>query len=340
MAFRRLVALGAALAAIVIATPSQAIVIRDDIPDVYYTTLGNAAAFNSVGQIYGSSASGVFAASGVLIAPDWVLTAGHVTADATALTFYMDSGGDWDSFATRSGIGADSWSTHPGWGGIPIFGTDLGLIHLSSSVACGGTLTIDGGCAAERYRGTSDASRVGYLAGYGSTGIGSTGETAFDGLKRGAINAVDTATSALLLADFDSGLASDNVIGSQYPGILEGLTAPGDSGGGLFEVIDGRLYVVGITSFTLGWPDLTPDSDYGDIAGWTRVSSFNSWVDATIGGAALLAGAAGLDIVPAGALLTAAVPEPETYVQLAIGLVIVAGALVRRRRRPAARAAC
>jgi len=85
----------------------------------------------------------------------------------------------------------------------------------------------------------------------------------------------------ILLADFDSGRNADNNFGSRSPLKLESLIAPGDSGGGLFENINGQSYLTGITSFGWGRLDGTTDSDYGDVGGWTRVSSFNSWMIAS-----------------------------------------------------------
>jgi hypothetical protein len=135
--------------------------------------------------------------------------------------------------------------------------------------------------------------------GFGMTGTGRTGATTFDGLKRAGQNTVDAlyrtpaGTNRILLADFDSSISSDNNFGSASRLPLEAMIAPGDSGGGLFEVIGGYSYLTGITSFGWGRLDGNPDSDYGDAGGWTRVSSFNSWIDSVLSGTTTSGGGGG-----------------------------------------------
>jgi V8-like Glu-specific endopeptidase len=81
--------------------PAEAIVIKDGASDSDYINLANTTPYSSVGQIYGTNSSGGFAASGVLIGQNWVLTAAHVTSGALSLNFYQDSGGSWGSFSSR-----------------------------------------------------------------------------------------------------------------------------------------------------------------------------------------------------------------------------------------------
>src|SRR3954471_1903895 len=321
----------AALTGIAFAEQAAAIVIGDGGFDSDYINLANSAPYNSVGQIFGTSGSGGFAASGVVVAPDWVLTAAHVTAGASSLQFYTDAGGT--NFG-RASIAADAWYTYPQWNGNPGAGYDIGLMHLSSSLGCGSASSDSGGCAAARYTGSSELNQIGALVGYGMTGTGTTGASVFDGLRRAGLNMVDSfygAGDRLLLADFDSGSYRDNALGSRFPVPLEATIAPGDSGGGLFETINGRSYLTGITSFSWSSIDGTPDSDYGDGSGWTRVSSFNSWIDGVTGGNAFAA-SFGKNGTAGSMFAAAAVPEPATWGLLIPGLgVLLFVARLRRR---------
>lgn len=138
--------------------------------------------FPSVGQIYGTDASGGFAASGVVIAPNWVLTAAHVTSGATSLNFYLDGGGNFASFSGRTGISALEWFSYSKWDGNLNSGYDIGLVHFTSS------LGVD---PAILYTVTGEVGMTGTSVGYGMTGVGATGATTFDGLKRGVQNKID-----------------------------------------------------------------------------------------------------------------------------------------------------
>jgi hypothetical protein len=116
----------------------------------------------------------------------------------------------------------------------------------------------------------------------------------------------------ILLSDFDSPGGTNNSLGpwgsSATPLDLEGMGAPGDSGGPVFIQVGSTWYIAGVHSFLL---DLGPpagnnvaDGRYGDILGSTRVSSYAAWIESVV-------------------------PEPASMMALAIGL---AGLLARRRR--------
>ena len=64
---------------------------------------------------------------------------------------------------------------------------------------------------------------------------------------------------------------------------LEGLIAPGDSGGGLFITTPTGTYLAGVNSF-VGSDFGAPRSVYGNFSGHTRVSAFSNWIEASIHG--------------------------------------------------------
>ena len=120
-------------------TKVQAGVRRDDVSDTPFLELAASALYQSVGRLSFSVGSSSYLASGVLISPDWVLTAGHVVGGndyqgggINNLTFSLTTGGSVLSFA------ASAWYAHPGWTttqGDMLAGYDLGLVHLQSSVS-------------------------------------------------------------------------------------------------------------------------------------------------------------------------------------------------------------
>jgi len=308
-----LLAMACVLLAVGLASTASAITIRDDQPQSLYLNLGSQAIYGSVGRIDETTKSSAYIGSGTLIAPNWVLTAGHMVSDATGLKFTV--GG-----TTYS---ASSWVYNPLWNGNLSLGYDIGLVQLSTAVK--------GITPATRYAGTSEIGKVGTMVGYGMTGTGKTGSTTFDGKKRAAQNTIDglyNSTGRILTVDFDNPKNKrDNVYGSATPLALEGLIAPGDSGGALFIDSKSGPLLAGVTSFGAAW-DGKVNSDYGDIGGFMRVSSLNAWIDSIIG-KPLALGTASLAVNEAGnTFSTGVVPEPATLALLGFGLAAVAA---RRR---------
>jgi hypothetical protein len=296
-----------------VAWPASAMTMRSDRPQQASLDLAARPEYASVGKIDETIGSTTSFGSGTLIAPDWVLTAAHVADDATAISF------------TIGGVkyAAAEWFVYPSWTGNLLAGYDVGLVKLATPVA--------GVAPAVRYTGLEEFGAVGTMIGYGLTGTGRTGATALDGRKRGAQNVVDTYsgtaadTARTLLVDFDNpSNKRDSLYGSAAPLDLEGLIAPGDSGGGLFIGDGAEARLVGVASYIRGF-DGKNDSDYGDTAAFTRVSAFNSWIDE------MIQSYAGLTVtqespLPDGA--AASTPEPASLALLAFGL----GALAARKR--------
>ena len=61
---------------------------------------------------------------------------------------------------------------------------------------------------------------------------------------------------------------------------LEGVGAPGDSGGPAFIEADGRLFLAGVSSASMNGKPGT----YGLVDVYTRISSYADWVERTIAG--------------------------------------------------------
>ena len=292
----------------------QAGVRRDDVADSEFLNLAASALYQSVGKFTYSVGSGSYIASGVLISPEWVLTAAHVTAGnnfigggISNLNFSLDTEGGVLSFA------AAEWLTHPGWAstsGNLWSGYDIGLVRLSSSVTAVQ--------AASLYLQETMNVQTGTIVGYGSTGTGLTGyHAATAGTKRAEQNMIDAQgagfpiSSNLLFVDFDQpGVPAESLVGDDTPLALEYLAAPGDSGGGLFITQNSQTFLVGVTSFIWGYQDETANADYGDLAGFTSTTAYAGWISSVTG-------------VP--------IPEPSSCSLLAISLALC---LLRRRGFP------
>ena len=272
-------------------------VIRDDVNDSLYTSLAAQSVYDSVGFLRWNEGASGYIASGTLIAPEWVLTAGHVVggtnnygAGVSGMFFGLGS------VYSGTGIAATEWIPYAGWSssiGDVWAGVDLGLVRLSQPITSVTPALLD-------FR-TPLLGLLGTNVGYGRSGIGSGGMSTPAGTKRAGQNMIDARggmvttmgsgtlldldgiSPTVLFQDFDH--PTDPVaslMGSVTPVAQEYLIASGDSGGGLFIDVGGVTKLVGVNSFLASlpypWDTTGAKADYGDLAGVVSVQSFENWI--------------------------------------------------------------
>lgn len=292
--------IGLLLSSVAVAGVRQAVV-----NDQVHIDLGNEDRYAATGAVLGTVPAGSYLASGTLVATDWVLTAAHVVGGTdllgggvTNLRFILGPN------ASGTPVYADSWVPHPGWatsGGSTGGGFDIGLIHLNTPIT--------DVPFASRFFGTAKG-MIGTHVGYGLSGTGTTGYVAnTSGTKRAGDNVLDALggeqvtrgngthftltgySSNILFDDLDNPANSnDSLMGSSSPQPKEYITAPGDSGGGLY-VESGGTRLAGVHSIGVSY-DGSTNSDYGDLSGSTRLDglwtksgktfTFNDWISSYI----------------------------------------------------------
>ena len=239
--------------------------ILDGVADSHYTSY--ATHFPSVGRLGNGS--------GVLIAPNLVLTAAHVP-DSSMASFQI-------GLQTRS---VTQIFRHPQYTDINL-GYDIAVLRLADPM--------QGIQPVKIYTGSNELGATASIAGYGSTGVGSSNNPQNAGTLRAGTNIVDFiysfaggAQDAALVTDFDAPTSlhpdgSRNTLGSPRPTSLEYHLAGGDSGGGTFLFENGEWFVAGINSGVdsqRGWQGSGANElfGYGAVSVMTRVSSFQGFI--------------------------------------------------------------
>lgn len=260
--------------------PSLAIINGFDAPE-----------FTFVGQVNG--------ASGVVVAPNWVLTAQHVGSGVFTLNGV--------NYTPDQAFNAD------GTGGIPI--TDLTLMHFTASFSTWSS----------PYYGTVTGQLM-TMVGFGGAGSFRADGTGYDvfggGSRLKGFNMASTVATEQLpwlgnasveAIEYDLDGNGIDTFGDGGPVLdingrsVEGGLAGGDSGGGFFMDVAGVQRLVGTNDFIFDAQNNNNNFDFGDGGGAIYLGAYQNWIEGHIN----------------------PVPEPASMAALTLGVA----AMLRRRRR-------
>lgn len=235
---------------VVLALPAHGIVMRHDREPERYRAL--AAKYPAVCTVGGQVAC-------TLVAPRWVLTAGHTVEE-----YFNPGGTPFVTFGTTR-YDVDKMIVHPKRVLRAVDSDyDLALLHL--------TRPVEGITPVLLYEGTDEPEKIVTIAGPGAVGTGqNTNKRERPGAIYAARNKIEGAFEHSLIMTFSAPPDGED---------LEGVAGAGDSGcPALFER-DGKLFVLGVGSWNSGSEGT--ESTYNTIDAFARVSSHRQWISETI----------------------------------------------------------
>lgn len=225
-----------------IASSAEAIVIRHDVEDKEYLTLG---------QQFSPSVAYIGGCAATLIDVSWVLTAAHCLAGKEHRLFYVKH--------IDAQYRLQNIFIHPKFDNNNDEFNDIALVQLKDP--------IETGKPAQLYQDYNENGQPVVFVGRGTFGNGKDGLIRDDNIQRGATNIVDMVNKHVLGFTFNRPPKST---------IYEGISSRGDSGGPAFIKYADKLYVIGISSYQVG--NGYKEGHYGVAEYYTRVSSHYSWL--------------------------------------------------------------
>lgn len=244
------------LAGILVTASAGAIVRLSSPAESAYVSLGTNYLF--VGRFNGNS--------GVLIGDNMVLTAGHLFPGPTATVPFVLNGTTYQ---------VTNCARDPLYNGSNIInGHDFTIGRITTRVV---------NIAPVKMHRAPVTGELGTIVGYGLTGLGNGTALTGNGVRRAGTNTIEDFVDGpnCYWTDFDDGTASNNTLPGSFltTSSHEGQLATGDSGGGLFAVVNGETKVVGINSFNGRFDANTNSSLYGSVSGFSKISADSNWIE-------------------------------------------------------------
>jgi len=232
---------------LLVAESTHAIIRRHDRDDTRYLELG--AQHTSVTRLGGAAAT--------LIDPRWMITAAHVAANLSP--FDRSVRFNDKAYAIEGVVRHPKWRPRARQTSV-----DIALIKLAEPV--------EGITPAGIYDQKDEQGKSVVFVGPGMYGDGITGPQQDDGKRRAATNTVAGTIDNYITFKFDAPPDATE---------LEGISGPGDSGGPALVEVDGRFFVIGVSSANDDAGAAGP-CRYLSTEYYARVSTVAEWIRTTM----------------------------------------------------------
>lgn len=224
----------------------NAIIIRHDVNDQEYLSLG---------EKHSPSVAYVGGCASTLIDHNWLLTAAHCVEGKEGALFTARH--------INNEYRIEKIVVHPKFDRKNDENYDIALVQLKDSIY--------NGKPARLYEFEEEQGKSVVFIGRGTFGNGHDGLIRDDNKQRGATNTVVSISEQTIGFRFDLPDKATE---------LEGISSRGDSGGPAFISIDSQLYVVGVSSYQVG--NGIKEGHYGVMEYYTRVSTAYQWLKSVI----------------------------------------------------------